>query len=461
LIRASCLAAFACLLPFAATQPQNGATRTGRIVGVVADSVNGSPLRDAEVIATGVTRSVRTDSSGRFTIDSLPPGTYQIGVFHPLLESLGITLATQSFTLGADSAAVVNLAVPSIPSLVRRYCGDAAAATPAALVGRVLDPDTDLPISAAKVTLEWNDISVTKTTGVVRIPHLVHAESAPNGFFKFCTLPSDLNGTLQATSAGGETPEVPVAMNGALLDFESLSIPPSGSNAKGVVTGHVISTSGKPVSGARIEIPVAGVAATSREDGAFFFPAVKTGTVIIVARSLSYSTAAEVANITSREPLDVIVTLPDKVNVLDPVLVTARREYALDKNGFSARKRGGAGYFFTREDIDRRKPNNITDMLKNLPMVTVSSQRGGTLIRGRSGITSIYAQQRGNCTEVFIDGFLWRDMGPGDLDMFVNPEDVMGMEVYRSEDVPTQFRRSGAGCIAIVIWTQFRGKASK
>jgi hypothetical protein len=143
------------------------------------------------------------------------------------------------------------------------------------------------------------------------------------------------------------------------------------------------------------------------------------------------------------------------------VLVTARREYALDKNGFSARKRGGAGYFFTREDIDRRKPNNITDMLKNLPMVTVSSQRGGTLIRGRSGITSIYAQQRGNCTEVFIDGFLWRDMGPGDLDMFVNPEDVMGMEVYRSEDVPNQFRRSGAGCIAIVIWTQFRGKASK
>jgi len=461
LIRSSCLAACACLLPFAATQPQNGGTRTGRILGVVADSVSGTPLRDAEVIVSGVARSVRTDSTGRFTIDSLPPGTYQIGVFHPLLESLGITLASQSFTLGADSAAVVQLGVPSIPSLVHRYCGEGDAATPAALVGRVLDPDTDLPIAGAKLTLEWTDISVSKASGVVRAPHLLRAESGANGFFKFCTLPSDLSGTLQATGPGGDTPEVPVSMNGALLDFESLSIAAAGSNAKGILTGHAVSTSGKPVAGARIEIPVAAVSATTREDGGFYFPAVKTGTVLIVARSLSYSTAAEAVNVTSREPLDVVVTLPDKVNILDPVLITARREYALDKNGFTTRKRRGAGYFFTREDIDHRKPNNITDMLKNLPVVTVTSQRGGSLIRGRSGITSIYAQQRGNCTEVFIDGFLWRDMGPGDLDMFVNPEDVIGMEVYRSEDVPGQFRRTGNGCIAIVIWTQFRGKASK
>ena len=36
-------------------------------------------------------------------------------------------------------------------------------------------------------------------------------------------------------------------MDGALLDFESLSIPSAGSNAKGIVTGHVVSAGGKPV----------------------------------------------------------------------------------------------------------------------------------------------------------------------------------------------------------------------
>ena len=122
MIGALTLAAFATAIPLASSLAQNGA-RNSRIVGVVADSVDGVPLQGAEVIASGVATTVKTDSLGRFTIDSLAPGTYQVGVFHPLLESLGITLATKPFVIGPDSAGVVALAVPSVPTLVRRYCG--------------------------------------------------------------------------------------------------------------------------------------------------------------------------------------------------------------------------------------------------------------------------------------------------------------------------------------------------
>jgi hypothetical protein len=202
------------------------------------------------------------------------------------------------------------------------------------------------------------------------------------------------------------------------------------------------------------------VSVTTRDDGSFRLIGVLTGTQMLVARSLSYATAAEAINVTSREPLEVIVTLTDKVNILDPVLVTARRNDALDKLGFTKRKRASGGYFFTREDIDKRHPNNVTDLLKNLPMVTVRSQRGGTLVRGRTGITSVYTPT-GSCVRVFVDGFEWRDMGPGDLDMFVNPDDVIGMEVYRAGEAPNQFSVLGPGCAAIVLWTQFRGKPAK
>jgi hypothetical protein len=65
------------------------------------------------------------------------------------------------------------------------------------------------------------------------------------------------------------------------------------------------------------------------------------------------------------------------------------------------------------------------------------------------------------CTRVFVDGFEWRDLQPGDLDMVVNPDDVIGLEVYQADEVPTQFRRLDRGCLTLVVWTQFRGKAAK
>lgn len=462
MIRVFGVTAFACLFALGATHAQNSVRKTGRIIGVVSDSVSGSPLRDAEVVASGVAQSVKTDSAGRFSIDGLAPGTYQIGVFHPLLESLGITLATQPFTIGPDSAAVVSLAVPSIPSLARRYCGELQSAAPAVLVGRLLDPDTDVPIGGGKVSLEWTNISVSKERGVVRDPHLLSAETSTDGFFKFCGLPSDLIGTLQAAKDGAETPVVPVGLDGALLDFESMSIPNRESSAKGIVVGHVLSSAGKPVAGARVEIATSEVAATTRVDGGFYLPGVKTGTALLVARSLNFLPAAEPINVTSREPLDVVVTLPDKVNILDPVLVTARRNDELDKNGFAARKRSGAGYFFTQEDFDKRRPNNVTDMFRNLPVIIDRPRRPTFFNYGRSGLTPVYASQPGNCVNVFVDGFRWRDMGPTDLNSFVHPRDVIGLEVYRAEDVPIRFREAVTGsCIAVVVWTEFRGKPSK
>ena len=462
MMRALTLAAFATVIPLTFSLAQNVGPRNSRIVGVVADSVDGMPLQGAEVIASGVATTVKTDSLGRFTIDSLAPGTYQVGVFHPLLESLGITLATKPFVIGPDSAGVVTLAVPSVPTLVRRYCGgEQSPSTPAAVAGRVLDPDNDQPISGARISLAWTDVRVSKEAGVVRTPHELHTETSGSGFFKLCGLPSDLDGTLQVMRGDVTTPEVPVALNGALLAFQAMSIPDKpGTRTTGIVMGHVLSPAGKPVSGARVEIPVSAVSAMTREDGSFHLTGVLTGTQVLVARSLSFATAAEPINVTSREPVDVTVTVGDKVNVLDPVFITARRDMALDKSGFTARRRASGGYFFTREDIDRRKPNNISDMMKGLPSVTVGHQRGGTVIRGRSGVTSLNSANA-PCTRVFVDGFEWRDLQAGDLDMVVNPDDVIGLEIYQAGEVPIQFRKFDQGCLTLVVWTQFRGKAAK
>jgi len=456
-MRNAVLAALIGVLP--AMAPAQGVAHAAKIIGVVADSISGAPLQHAEIIASGVATPAITDSLGRFTIENLPPGTYQVGAFHPLLESLDIALATKPFVLGPDSSAVISLAVPSVKTLVQRYCPtEQSSSTPSVIAGRIQDPDTDEPIPGVTVSLAWTEIFVSKTTGVVRTPHELHTESNASGFFKICGLPGDLEGTLIASRGDVTTPEIPVSMNGALLDFRSLALPRGEVRHDGIVTGHVLSPAGKPVANARVEIPMSGLATTTREDGAFRLVGVHTGTQMLIARSISYSTAAEPINVTSREPLDLSLTLGAKVVSLDTVLITARRNVYLDKNGFTQRKKRGAGTFFTREDIDHRKPFGITDMMKTVAGITVVHVTGGTVVTGSRAPTSFYSS--GRCTRAFIDGFEWRNMMPGDLDMIVNPDDVVGMEIYQPGDVPVRFRGI-QDCITLVIWTQFSPKASK
>src|SRR5207237_9718914 len=103
------------------TQQPARTTKAG-ISGVVLDSVNSRYLSGAEVIVQGANISRITDSLGKFKVDSLPPGTYQAGVFHPLLDTVGIPLATQPFSLGPDSSSYIVLAIPSRTTIIHRAC---------------------------------------------------------------------------------------------------------------------------------------------------------------------------------------------------------------------------------------------------------------------------------------------------------------------------------------------------
>jgi len=105
--------------PLAAQNPATPSTGKGQIVGVVVDSLDGRFLAGADIVIRGGEPAAHTDSLGKFSIDSLVPGTYQVGVFHDLLDTLGITLLTRPFRVGPDSTMLVVLAVPSAATLVR------------------------------------------------------------------------------------------------------------------------------------------------------------------------------------------------------------------------------------------------------------------------------------------------------------------------------------------------------
>jgi hypothetical protein len=452
------------LFPLGVSPAQNPPQRTAKIVGIVLDSIHRTGLPGADVMVTGVAAPVTTDSLGRFVVENLPSGTYQVGVFHPLLESLGLTLASNPFTLAPDSTVAVSLAIPSVTTLARRYCGTAVTTDkPAVVVGRVLDPDTDLPIKGARVSLAWVDVIISKQTGVVRTPHELHVDSDSTGFFKFCALTEDLDASVQAKLGSVATGEVAVSTHDSPLTFENLAIAapnPSGA-VTGMVRGTVLALDDKPIEGARVEAPMWGVFAVSKRDGSFNLDRIPTGTQLLIIRHVGYEPTRASINVTSRQPIDINVVLGPRVNLLDPVLVTARRNYALERDGFLARQKSGWGTYFTAEDIQKRNPQYISDMLRTVNGISVVHSTGGTVIRDERKIrSSILGGGRSGCVRLWVDGSEWRIVDPGDLDSFVSPSEVTGLEVYRSGSAPAQFR-GVEECVVILIWTQMQSQVKQ
>ena len=57
---------------------------------------------------------------------------------------------------------------------------------------------------------------------------------------------------------------------------------------------------------------------------------------------------------------------------------------------------------------------------------------------------------------IYVDGSPWQQLEPGDLDSFVQPNEVAAIEVYTGTSVPPQFSSAGQSCAAVVVWTKTR-----
>jgi len=225
------------------------------------------------------------------------------------------------------------------------------------------------------------------------------------------------------------------------------------------------------------------------DDGSYRIAAPGAGTYLLEARRMGYRAWID-------GPLELQVgddweteyhlqRLPVQ---LDPVEVTAeaqRHDPYLDQVGFFERQRSDFGHFVTREDIANRAAKKVTDILISIP--------GVRLVPGESGLGRSAVELRGSLLSyggvchprVFIDGLmvirgdarprgqdiygmpeegLQTDMrgDPAErmeiaLDDVVQPDDIQGIEVYRSAaQVPVQFGGTSTEtqCGVIVIWTR-------
>ena len=435
--------------------------KTGRagISGVIIDSLNLRYLSGAEVIIQGANVSRITDSVGRFRVDSLAPGTYQVGVFHPLLDTLGISLATQPFHLGADSASFISLAIPSAATIIRRACpapGPRAQGT-SAVIGHVTDPETLAPVAGADVSIAWSQLEVSKAIGVRRTPRVLRDSTNAQGEFKICGVPNDMKATLQARKGGAVTAEIPIELGDEETELfaRTMLLSSRDSGAKtgnAVVSGRVILEGSTSNAGSRVEVVGTDVIAMTNENGDFTIRNLPSGSHVLLARHIGFGAETVPVDLSSREAQKVAIKLPKYVAIIDPVVVTARRTTALDKVGFNQRVKSGMGFYLGPDQIQAIHPNYLTDILRRVPSLKIVSTPTGDIVTGSRGVTSLGS----GCVQYYVDDMPWTSATPGDINDFVNGNEVVGIEVYAGPGAPAQYTRAMQDCTTVVIWTKFK-----
>ena len=158
--------------------------------GVVRDSA-GTPLTAAVVRLAGTNYAAAVDASGRFELDSIPPGLYRVEATTDSTLALGVAAVEQDVTVDAGDDAVVTLRATGIDGLLTRLCGGREVARDRTALRAVLIDEASRPNSGVALRLWWTEY--VRERGVNRVvQQQLDAITTEDGSAIFCGLPIDV-----------------------------------------------------------------------------------------------------------------------------------------------------------------------------------------------------------------------------------------------------------------------------
>jgi hypothetical protein len=441
--------------------------QSGRLEGTIVDSVHARPLAAARVLAiradSGAAQSAgaTTDSRGRYRIDPLPVGRYMVEFESAFLDSLEIYLPPREVTIEAGRAARADIALPSGRTLRAAACpGVTLPKGMGALVGRVLDAETEAPLRDARVAVAWRELSLDRATMLVSSVQRVGSVGTDSlGRYRLCGVPTDDWLVVQVQHRGRAGSDVRILVpDSAGVRVRHLSLSPAASRVIAAdssasdtttqppltgtasVEGVVRGVGGLPLAEAQVRVTGASGSAVSDTRGRFSLGDLPSGTQVLEVRRLGYLLAQQPVELRSGRTSTQDVRL-QRIVTLDSIRVLAQRSRYRDFE--QHRKRNGFGTFLTEEEIDRRHPFQTSDLFFMIPGFRVSGVGLDAKVQSSRGVSSLM----GRCeVNVVIDGMPGQDIN------LLHPSSIGAMEVYREgQPAPVQYDR---GCGVIVIWSR-------
>jgi hypothetical protein len=462
--------ALAARTALAQSAPSSSSTGT-TISGVVHDSIGGGTLAGATVQLVAhddpanIVQSATSDSIGRYRLLDVPLGNYRIGFFHPMLDSLGVDAPLREVHVDSYSPVIANLSVPSPSRLRGAICGGRFAADSSGLIiGTVRNAGDGMPAANVVVTGEWLEFALNRL-GMKRQVGRRTATTTDAGWFALCDVPTSGSVALVAVKGNDSTGVVEVEMTSGGFSRRELYLGDSRTDSvtvtlesgnttttakrrihvgNGKLSGMVLGlANSRPVPGAVVAV-TDGPQTRTNERGEWMITNAPTGTRMIEVRALGFYPVQRHVNVVPGAP-PVRVELPTFQAVLDTVKITASRNaFGPDGGGFQRRRRLGLGRFITPADMLRFPVTSTSDVFNRIPGMTYELDQFGQK----------KFKVRGCDPAIFLNGANMSFMDANDIDTWVRPSDVAGIEVYSETTVPPDFHVGLSGCGAIVIWTK-------
>ena len=426
------------------------ATLTG-ITGIVRESGADSPVPGAIVRLDGSNDVALSDRDGEYMLAPVLPGRYTLSVLDTSLAGhASPRRSSQAVDVGVDALVRVSPRVESFVDVVADVCKGRRDAR--IITGRVTAPT----LSNASVRAVWASPAGDSATTDARLDD--------RGRFLLCGPNAETHVALRLQAGRAEsdtTVDVGYTLNTYVEWNATLHEILTASEVR-VVRGVVTDSGFRPI--ARVSVSARGSSTALTDDaGAFRLRLPNRDAATLELRRLGFAPAR--FGLGAGGDTSISATLLLSAQQLEAMSVRAKAPTSAHLRGFEERlfrrSRGITfGTFITAEEIERRRPARISNMLDEVPWAAVR----------QFGLSSnaIYARTaRGECpATVYIDGM--RIMGelplrngeplsgnPVAIDNLVSPESVAGIEAYRTGfDAPPEFQSWNGTCAVILIWTK-------
>lgn len=235
------------------------------------------------------------------------------------------------------------------------------------------------------------------------------------------------------------------------------------------LSGVVTNINGVPVPRAELLIAGTEIRAVTNDSGVFEFLAAPVGKIRLVARRIGFEPAEERATLVEGRHKQVDFELKGIAEQLDSVMIREAGGRGR-MSDFWARRMVGVGAFITRQDIDRRRPQHPSDLLRTITGVKVVMGESGfdkpTIMMGRNTVLSRSGRTAGptlanDCkVSYYVDGS-YVPAGTFHMDD-MSPMMVEAVEIYRGPaETPSAMRQRDTACGVIAIWTREPDRPAK
>jgi hypothetical protein len=417
--------------------------QTGSVSGIVYDSVARAPIRGAVVQMVPPSGAplftASSDARGRYAIADVPAGRYFIDFVHGALDSLALEPPLRAVEVRPGESAQVDLFVPAPASIIQQTCQTSPGDSLGLFFGILRDTRSGIGLDSGHVSVRWFEL-VIDASGMNR--HERFASSATNreGWFGMCRVPANTEVVVQGSHGSDSTGMTIVNVPGHGLRRFDLDI-----GGVAAVRGRIVSR-GRPVYNARVRVGSEERAIYTDSSGAYRIGAVPAGTQTVDVRALGYAPETKAITLAPDSETVIDLELTTIKRVMDTIQVVAQRLYSTDALGFERRQRRGGGTFFDSDDARRRASFSVVQLLQEVPTLRVAQSGFEKQILFRMG-------SRYCVPAFFLNGVMMPSDLLAELDLFVRPQELEGMEVYRNNLMPAEFM-SANNCGAIVVWTK-------